>query len=38
MAVVTVVVAGAAGAAAYAGALRVLTGVPLRHLVAIDDG
>ena len=36
--VVTVIVAGAIGAALYAGALRILTGVPLRRLVTIDDG
>jgi putative peptidoglycan lipid II flippase len=36
--VVTLVVAGAAGAGAYAGALRLLTGAPMRRLVAIDDG
>jgi putative peptidoglycan lipid II flippase len=37
-AVVTLISAGAIGAALYAGALRVLTGVPLRRLVTIDDG
>jgi putative peptidoglycan lipid II flippase len=36
--VVTLLLAGGAGAGAYAAALRLLTGVPLRRLVTIDDG
>ena len=35
---VTLLLAGVAGAGAYAAALRLLTGVPLRRLVTIDDG
>jgi len=37
-AVAVLTAAGLAGAVIYGGALRVLTGVPLRRLVAIDDG